>query len=144
VPDQSHLFEEFTRSSRWFLLPSEASEVLKALKHISHLGPARQFIVPKNKRSGGGLLGGDSDSGFSFPSSTSPSNPRTTVTHLGGRSDGGYYDKPANGKRNGYAAHASNGGGVKAQDGRGGAGHKTVIKVQGYPGDTSPKHKWKM
>ncbi|KAL8616796.1 hypothetical protein ACOMHN_017833 [Nucella lapillus] len=82
IPDQSHLFEDFARSSRWFLLPSEANEILHVLSQISGLGPAKLFLMPPNKTQGGilptvSLLG---------PVSTSPStvcSSRTTTTSLG-------------------------------------------------------------
>jgi hypothetical protein len=130
VPDQSHLFEEFTRSSRWFLLPSEGSEVFKALRNISHLGPARQFLgltATRGWGGGGGVGGGGRVANSSIPStSTQPPNGHanhTTFTHLGN----GGSDVRATG--NGYATGNGHAPQAQAHSQRGERG-----KVNGYAG----------
>lgn len=47
VPDDTHVFEDFTRASRWFLLPSEASEIVRVLSRLSSLSGAKSIMSPQ-------------------------------------------------------------------------------------------------
>ena len=47
VPDDTHVFEDFTRASRWFLLPSEANEIVRVLSQLSSLSGAKSIMSPQ-------------------------------------------------------------------------------------------------
>lgn len=47
VPDDTHVFEDFTRASRWFLLPSEANEIVRVLSRLSSLSGAKSIMSPQ-------------------------------------------------------------------------------------------------
>ena len=108
IPDESHLFDDFTKTSRWFLLPSEANKVLRMFSQLSSLGPAKPFMIPNQT---------DSSTTCRMWSLKSPG--RSTTTSLG-----------SSGYESGSSGNAPN------QVGKGKAKGKPVhvqkIKVQGY------------